>query len=805
MKLKTILALIFLMIGSVASFAQGIPGKSAIRGRLIDSATRKPAEFVTVSLSNTNKQQIKVVAGKIDGTFVMTDIQHGKFVLNFLLLGYNTKTIDVTIDNSKQLLDLGEIVINTASKQLKTVSVKAARPVISQEADRLAYDVQADPAGKHSTVLEMMRKVPMLTVDGEDNVQLNGASGARIFINGKPSSLMERNAKDVLKSMPASSIQKIEVITTPSSKYDAEGVAGIINIVTNKALADGYNANISLNHRLPLGGPSVGGAYSTKSGKLGLSLFGGAGSANTPTTTNDIARTGKNGATSALFQYGDREKDDRNAYLGIELSYELDSLDLLSGQFNINGSKGTGSIFQNSVLRNNGVVEQVYDLFNQNDNNGRGADAAINYQKGYRRHKNQLTTLSYRYFGFANEQNADQRFANRLDYDLPNFRQANRSIMNEHTVQLDHVYPINKSSIEAGAKAIYRTNESDFKYLSADAADNYAIDPAKTNTFNNMQTILAAYSSYQYSAKSWSVKAGVRLENTIIDADFLTTATQVKQNYFNVVPSVVFSRRFKTTGITFGWNQRIQRPGINQLNPFVDRSNPSFETTGNPDLRPTQGNQIRIGFDRTGKWNLVTSLVCNWINGLIFPVSQYDEATTITRTRFENTGGAIAAGTNINFTYPISPALGLSLNGSLVHGWADGISNGQPIKNRGFMYNCNLATNLKLNNGWRVGANAYLNGGQLTVQQRSNAYVTTTLNASKDIIKDKLTFSALVNNPFDKYRLNVTNAFGPNFDQLSNDQQNFRVFGASLNYKFGKLKEAIKKNKRGINNDDVSN
>jgi ferric enterobactin receptor len=804
MKLKTTLILLFWLVGACASFAQNTAESNIIKGRLIDSLTRKPVEFVTVSLKNSSNQQIKAIVSKMDGTFTISDVKAGKFTVSFIVVGYTGKSTAISTDGNKPL-DLGDMVISASTTQIKAVSIRANRPVIKQEADRLIYDIQADATSKFSNVLEMMRKVPLLTVDAEDNIQLSGSPAYRIFINGKPSSLLERNAKDVLKSMPASNIQKIEVITTPSSKYDAEGLAGIINIITNKTIDDGYNANISLNERFPTGGPTIAGSFTTKSGKFGLSAFGGAGLATTPLTTNDVLRTGKTTPSPTLFQFGNRESDSKNAYLGVELSYEIDSLNLLSGQFNLNGSNGTGRAFQNSVLRDNATITQQYDLLTGNDNNGQGADLAVNYQKGYRRNKNQLTTVSYRYYGFVNHQNADQLFDNRINYTLPNFRQANESIMSEHTVQVDHVYPVKKVNIEAGVKAIVRYNESDFQYLSADATGNYLADPLKTNTFNNRQTILAGYNSYQYTIKKWSVRAGIRAEHTDIAADFLSTASQVSQKYFSIVPSVAISRRFKTTGISFGWNQRIQRPGINQLNPFVDRSNPIFETSGNPDLRPTKGNQLRFGFDWATKGSLLVNLQYNWIQGLIFPVSSYDETTNITRTRFENTGTAKALGGNVNFNYPLTQIWNLSINGGLMHGWATGVSNGKPIKNQGFMFNANIASGLKLNNGWRTGVNIYVNGGQLTVQQQSNAYISTAFNVSKDIIKDKLTFSAFTNNPYKRYRVNNVNSFGPNFDQLSHDQQNFSSFGASLSYKFGKLKEAIKKNKRGISNDDVSN
>lgn len=804
MKLKFTLTLTLWLATLYVAFAQNTVSNNIIKGRLIDSLTQKPTEFVTITLQSASSHQVKAAISKADGGFAFTGIQSGKFTVSFSLLGYVKKSIDVTVDGNK-VLNMGNVSLSSSSVQMKTVSVTAAKPLIKQEADRIAYDIQADPASKFNNVLEMMRKVPLLSVDGEDNVQLSGSSAYRIFINGKPSSLLERNPKDVLKSMPASSIQKIEVITTPSSKYDAEGLAGIINITTNKTIDDGYNGNINFNERFPSGGPSVGGSFTTKSGKLGLSAFGGGSLSNTPLTTNDIFRTSTDVPISTLFQNGNRKSDGKNAYLGMELSYEIDSLNLLSGQFNINGSNGTGNSFQNSVLRNNATITQQYDLLNNNDNDGKGADLAFNYQKGYRRNKNQLTTFSYRYYGFSNNQNASQLFSNTVNYTLPNFQQANKSVMGEHTVQLDQVYPLKKLNIEAGAKMIIRLNESDFEYLSEDAGGNYLVDPLKTNTFNNRQTILAAYNSYQYNIAKWSLKAGIRVEHTDISADFMTTASQVKQSYFNLVPAVALSRRFKTTGITFGWNQRIQRPGINQLNPFVDRSNPTFETAGNPNLRPTTGNQVRFGFDWSTKGSLFVGLAYNWIQGLIFPVSAYNETTGITRTTYENTGSAKALGGNVGYNYPLSKAWSLSFNGNLMHGWATGVSNGQPIKNQGFMYNVNIASNLKLNDGWRAGVNFSANGGQLTVQQQSNAYISTAFNVSKDIIKDKLTFSAFTNNPFSRYRVNTTNSFGPNFNQVSRDQQNFSAFGASLNYKFGKLKEAIKKNKRGINNDDVSN
>lgn len=807
MERKIKFMLITLLSGIHFAIAQSPMATHIVKGSLIDSASGKPAAFVTVAVRNGSKEIIKTQLSKTDGTFIVEKIPSGKYSLTLMSVEYRTKSMSISlITASNPVLDLGTITLTAASTQLKDVTILASKPLVKQEADRLVYDLQADPDSKSSNVLEMMRKIPLITVDADDNIQLSGNSAYKIFINGKPSSLMERNPKDVLKSMPASSIQKIEVITTPSSKYDAEGLAGIINIITNKALENGYNGNLNLNERYPLGGPSAGGSFTARSGKFGLALFGGAALANTPSTGITISRISTDQAPSDLFQSADRESDNRNAYIGTELSYEIDSLNLFSGQLNLNTGSGTGEFFQHSTLKRSNTILEQFDLLTNNDNSGSGADAAINYQRGFRRNKNQLFTISYRYYGFVNNDASGQLFTNRTNYDLPDFRQVNESMMHEHTVQLDYVHPVRNLSIEAGVKGIFRTNESDFQYLSRSGENSYVLDPAKTNTFNNAQDILAAYNTYQYNLKNnWSVKAGIRAEHTSVDADFISTASKVRQNYLSVVPSVAMSKRFKTTGISFGWNQRIQRPGINQLNPFVDRTNPIFENTGNPDLRPTKGNSFRIGFDWNKKGALNVNLMYNWIRGLIFQVSEYDPETNITRTRYENTGGAKALGGNINFNYPLTKAWNLSLNGNLMHGWADGLSGGKPIRNQGFMYRFNLSSGLRLDKGWRLSGSAYLNGGELTVQQQTNSYISTTFSVNKDIVKEKLSFSAFINNPFNRYRMNVTHRFGPNFDQVNNSQQNFRTMGASLNYQLGKMKESIKKNKRGISNDDISN
>ncbi|MEO7212746.1 outer membrane beta-barrel protein [Mucilaginibacter sp.] len=805
MKLKLILILL-LLIAVIPVFGQTAPVLFAVNGITTDSVSKKPVSYVTVNLRNATKQLVRTVVTKADGTFKFDKLPSGKYLIVMVNVGYNSKTIPANLtDDSKLTLDLGSIAIREQTTQLKTVAVTADRAIIKQEIDKLTYDLKADPDSKSNSVLEMMRKVPLLTVDGDDNILLKGNSGYKILINGKPSSMMERDAKNILKSMPASTIQSIEVITNPSSKYDAEGIAGLINIVTNKKVTNGYNGTINVSEVFPVGGPRLGGSFSSKQGKLEVSSFFGANVSNSPEVINSIQRLTTGSNPTKLNQNNSAEFDGKNGYAELGLSYEIDSLNLVSGQFNINGNNQDGINMQRSVLNEGANVVQQYDLYNNNEAGGRGINVGLNYQLGFKSSKQRLLTFSYQYYTFNNRQNAALTASNRVNYATPDYLQHNVGESSEQTFQVDYVHPVKKLNIEAGLKAIIRDNNSDFQYQGFNpVTGDFETDPARSNKFNNNQNVFGAYNSYSYSFKNWAFKAGARIEETFIDADFISTTTQLRKNFFNIVPSVSINRRFKNSStLNLGFSQRIQRPGIYQLNPFVDRSNPNFESSGNPDLKPAVSNSIQLSYSRTKKASLNLMLGYNYFNDLIMPVVVFNPATNITRSSFDNTGRARLFTFNASINYPITKKWSSSLNGRIAHGRVQGIVNGVLVKNQGLMYGASFNSGYNFEKGWRASTNVFLNGPNLSIQGTSNAYASISFSVNKDIVKDKLSFSATANNPFSKYRNNIRDSFGPDFTQTNINRSYFRGFTTSLNYRFGKLKEAVKKNKRGISNDDV--
>ncbi|HEY1024703.1 MAG TPA: carboxypeptidase regulatory-like domain-containing protein, partial [Sphingobacteriaceae bacterium] len=478
--MRLIVIVLVCLCYSIKGKSQTVPALE-ISGKVIDSASHKPLDYATVVLKDAKRISVKSVLTRSDGAFTLTGVRPGSYVLTIVSVGYRPAILPVNLTES---FNLGTVAVKAVSEKLKEVVVTADRPLIRQEIDRISYDVKADPESRMNSVLEMMRKVPLLSLDADDNIQLQGDGNFKILINGKPSGMVERNPKDILRSMPASSIEKIEVITTPPAKYDGEGLAGIINIVTAKKADNGYNASVNVSDRFPVGGPGAGGSLTFKTGKFGVSIMGGGSQNKSPETINAFSRQTNGANPTRLSQTGSRTFSGSSGYGGAELSFEIDSLNLISGQVNYNGNASNNRISQNSELNGSADMLQRYELQNLREASGRGVDAALNYQLGFKNDKTRLLTLSYRYLGYSNSQWNNVSVFNPVSYTQPDFRQDNTGEAAEQTFQVDYVHPIKKVIMELGVKAIFRTNASDYRADVRNTSGIFEPDDLQTNRFN---------------------------------------------------------------------------------------------------------------------------------------------------------------------------------------------------------------------------------------------------------------------------------------------------------------------------------
>jgi hypothetical protein len=779
----------------------------SLRGIVKDSTKNVPIEYATVILQDSLGKGVKSTFTDSLGKFVFSGLNPQSYRVEISTVGFLSKTIfaNLRIFSDNQLL-LGPIMLSSNNLNLKEVLITSNRPIIKQEIDGITYDIQADPESKVKSVLDMMRKIPMINVDAEDNIQLKGNANFRILINGKPSSMIARSPKEVLKSMSASNIQKIEVLTTPPAKYDGEGLAGIINIITNKKLDNGYSGNVNSYYKFPVGGPTTSGSVNMKSGKFGANFFGGISTNNSPNSIRLNNRVTTGDFPTLLDQNRINNFDAQYHALSSNLSFEIDSLNLVSGEFAYNDGSYKSYNLQNTTLSDaqQSVIEG-YSVNNALKNPFYGLDVSFNYELGFKKKKNKLLTLSYKNTTSSDDMDYSLSIKDRYNYDNPSFLQINNSKITEQTAQLDYYNAFSKLVIEGGLKAIFRQNQSDFQYSTYnDQTTLYELQNAKSNRFDNNQNIFGIYNSYQYTIKSITFKAGLRLEETRLTSDLVSSYTPIKDNYLNLLPSLSAAWKFDegSQSFNFGYSRRIQRPNIWNLNPFVDRSNPNFEVAGNPSLRPVTSNNILLNYSNLKKVSVNFGISYAFANNTIQQISVYDNTSRITRTTYDNIGKDRLIGTDFNLNYPVTSKLSLGAGGNLAYVWLYGYVNGELIHTNGLKGSMFGRGSFALNKGFHVNADIKYQSSEITLQGRFRPNIYTSFSADKDIIPGKLTASGNISNPFSKYRSFQLVNTGTNFTQTSTSINYFRSFTFSLNYKFGKTTNTAKAIQRKISNDD---
>ncbi len=798
--LTTLLACVLFHAG-----AQTLSSTIQLKGTVTDLSTGKPLAFATLVLQNAKTSKpVKNFLSKDDGSFEISVSDSLDYQLVIAFTGYENKSLPLTRGQSH----LGQISLKPADRQMKEVSVVAVRPLIKRDLDGITYDVSADPETQSLSALDMMRKVPLLSVDGSDNIRLKGQANYKILINGKESALMVKNPSDVLRSMPATNIERIEVITTPPAKYDAEGLAGIINIITKKKLDEGYN--IGVNGRLnSVWGPGINLNGTYKQGKFGFSGYMGYNVRHSQTN----ALGGQQNFfsdNSSLQQNGFSTAEAHNTYGDAELSYEFDSLNLLTGslEFYRGNYSQDGNQLSNAFNGDQSLI-QAYRILSGASNDFAGLDASLNYQLGFKKDKNRLLTVSYKYSYSPYTQNINNTITDTFNYSLPNYKQYNQSGSKEHTVQVDYVHPFKLVNLEAGAKTILRKNFSNFESSSYDeATKDYEINPTQTNDFNYDQNIYSIYNSYSAKWKKWNAKAGLRLEHTTVRADFISSSGTVNQDYNNLIPSLSLQWNLTGSNISLGYTDRISRPGISQLNPFVDYSNPNFINTGNPNLQAEVNHNFELNYSLFSKNSLTAGVSYSFSNNAIQTVSRLQTINsgaatdTVTVTTYENLGTNKTLGLNLNWTLSSIKDLSVSLNTQLSHVWLKGTYNGQFYRNDGYTGNAFLNAGYKFGKGFRVGFDAGYFSGDVNLQGQTSPFIFNSYTVSKTFLNKRLTLTAVMNNPYSRFYTFKSTTVTPDFYQSSYNDIFYRSFALRFNFKFGKLNSDIKKNQRGINNDD---
>lgn len=808
--MKRLFTILFSCFITATLFAQ----TTHVKGQLVGPSENDPLPYATISVAKKSTPNVayKKMATSDKGRFSV-ELSSGDYIFSFQFVGMSSLNKSVVTTSGQKELDLGKVLLHESSHELKEINVVAQKPLVKVEIDKLSYNTKDDPESSTSNVLDMLRKVPLVTVDGEDNIQLKGSSNFKIYLNGKPSNMISNNPSQVLKSMPANSIKNVEVITDPGARYDAEGVGGIINIITDKRVDEGYSGSVGGNGDT-FGGYGGNAYLSMKYGKFGFTGNGAYFYHKRPASTSSFVREDNPPYENRLTQDGTTTSNGGGLFYNTQLSYEPDTLNL----FNISLGQFGGKFYSDSEQKalSKGVRNYSYLLNNSSMSQRGSLTLSADYQRNFKK-KGEFLTFSYRYEENPNNSDFESRYSNVDNYppytDGYRLKSINKAGGEEYTGQVDYVNPLtNKHNIEAGLKYIFRDNSSrgDNTYLDAvNGGGVWKENPNRKNDLDHKQYIASGYLGYALKSGKFGLKLGIRGENTEQKIHFMSakTDTIVHSQFFDLVPSVAFSYQLGMTNtLRWGYNMRISRPGIWFLNPYINDSDPNNISYGNRDLEAEKTHNFNINygsFSQKINYNLTLSysLTQNAIASRIF-IADYQDRKGVTHNTYANIGKNQSIGLDGFFSWTPVSFIRFNMNGSLSYTDLQSTENAN-LRNSGFSGRGFGGITFTLPNDFRISANGGVFTRNIELQTTQSAFYFYSFSAMKSLFNKKLDISLTATSPFHTYREFRQTTTGDGFTQKVNTLSPMRSFRVSLTYRFGDLKSSVKKVQRSIVNEDL--
>lgn len=789
------------------------PKKVVVSGVVMDKMDKQPVPYATVSLSYIENGKEELFGQVCDG--------HGFFRIAmpyketyYVDVSFVGKKFDKTTIHPKpgeKELKLDNLYLeDDESTNLKELQVVHKRALIKMDVDRLSYAMNEDIEAKKKNLFDMMKKVPLVTVDGKGNIQINGSGSYKFLINGKPSPMFDQDPKMILKTIPANTVKKVEVITEPGVKYANEGVSAVINIITDQRTGDGVMGTVSADASFPLGISS--GIYlAMKKGKFGANANISAYSGSDPYshTSSDFRNYTSN---TRLYQ----TNDDKNKYLGgygnILLSYEIDTLNLItlnSGFFPYyNKSVTEGSILSykdDELLSDKKVREESKSV------NG-GINTSLDYQHSTRR-EGELLTLSYRFNYSPNK--SDDKLTKYGELEGKDYRTWGKSdaSMKEHTLQLDYTIPFGKKNeIESGLKYIHRYSFSNPRYrifdYDIDEWSPYDLrgDKLSNSDFSQTYDIFTVYSAYSYRLKTFSAKAGIRAEwgRSGIEYDKLHEA-DFHKTYFDWIPEARISYRpSMMQQIAFSYGFRIRRPSIGQLNPYVSVVSPYMTREGNPALKPTKFHQMSLNYSLfTSKFQINLGSRFSFANNQIMNYYEIDgQDPNLQHYKYANIGKMRRAGASLYVSWSPKSWTRLSANTTYTYSYMKDPQVEKPV--HGHSVYSFMGMSFYLPKSWEIDANGGFSYDGKGLQSTSSFYFWDSYTLSKSFKDDLWNVYITIQSPFRKESISKTTTTTPVSELISKGFQRTRGFSIGFSFDFGHLDSVVKRTQRSISNDDLS-
>lgn len=697
--------------------------------------------------------------------------------------------------------------INATYGELDELVITASKEVIKSDGAKLTYDLDEDTSSKGQNLLDALRKIPMVQVDGQDNIYIKGSQQFKVYVNGKEDPMLTANAKTVFKAMPAEAVSKIEVITEPGAKYDAEGTGGILNLITErKQRKDGYTGSLSLSETSSNSAES---AYLRfKKGEITADI-------NVTYADNIWQKQSSRTSMETLNFTSDeyyRELDRKNlsfkfnfTQAGLNLSWEPSERDLFTIGGNCDWMNGTldGLHNRTEMFSRAGELKYGYSQFLDGSLTNLSALGNASYKRTFSSRGNNLVAA----YAFAFGKNGLH-----LDYsnsDIVNMesleaasKAVNDTYTREHTATLDYTQPLGtQHSIETGAKGIFRHNGANAVSEAGPSIENMLL--TAQNLTRQLQNVYAGYMSYTGSFSKWALQAGLRYEHTYLGMDFLKGEyTDYRRHLNDFTPNAALTYMFgAATNLRLAYQRRINRPSISQMNPYEWRVTENLARKGNPHLESEHYNSLTLtysNFGRTigGNISLEGSMSNNTIEEFIY----FDKGV-----QYETYGNfghnrKMALSGFLNWT--ITQAMSLTVNAGI--NYTNIKSGDNQYRNDG--WKCNYSANWNWKGPWDMRWSVY--GGQstgmVTLQGDFNGWYWYGLSLSRSFLKDEaMTVTLNGGNFLTKYQdFKSYSKTSTHSVRSVTESRNWNV-GLTLQWNFGKLSEQVKKTGANLDNNDT--
>ena len=786
--------------------SQFMMAQTTVKGVLMDETLGEAEPFATVRVFKAGKMEkpVAMFLTNENGEFKQEVKGKGKFDIVFSSIGKEDLKQTVTLGQENPL-DLGTLYIKENATMLKGVEIVAQKPLVKMDVDKMTYNVAEDEDSKSNTVLDMLRKVPMVTVDGQDNISVNGSSSFKVYVDGMPNAMFSANPSMVFKSMPATAVKSIEVVTNPGAKYDAEGAAGILNIVMNKQnpqaaqSLNGYNGTV----RASAGTKQLGGSVfiNGQQGKFSYSANVMTSYNKPGNTTTETEQIQTNGNSQLLTS----ENDLKTPFTmgSLTMGYQIDSMSVLNLTAQVNSmsvkTTGTSTTTMSGPAYGSGFS---YGSTTEMKNSRTSFNGSLDYQRFFNQDHTQSLALTYQLEYSPTKTEMTNLFNTQSSImDLSNRYSDSKNRTTSHTFQLDYTMPLGTGqTLSLGGKLQLHDATADSKYYVKDV-----YDPTTSSDYEYKNSILAGYGEYAGTFNKLGVKAGLRYEYTWQNVEYhLGNGEDFKKNYGSLVPTASLQYTLSqgsNLGLTY--NMRISRPGISYLNPYVDKTNPIALSYGNPELDVEKNHNLSLVYNLfTPKLMVNLNLHHNFVDNAISQYSFYD-AENLLNTTYGNIVKRHQTGLNGYVNYLMTKNTRLFFNGGL--NYTDLRSEALDQQNSGWTGSAMIGVQQTLPWDLKLSAFAITSTKNYTLQGWSGGFNLLTASVSKSLLKDKLNLSVsgiLGLNSGGKLNIESENR-GKDFVSHSNIKVPIYGVTFTVSYTFGNSKVKAKQHTSRVENDFI--